>query len=431
MGVRFQLFLTMPQRASQNNGNLTPIGFNSIDGSIDYTSRMDVYLVGGAVRDSLLGLSGSDRDWVVVGATPQMMLDQGYQPVGRDFPVFLHPQTHEEYALARTERKTAPGYRGFVVHAAPDVTLEQDLSRRDLTINAMAQDAQGRLIDPYGGQRDLQARVLRHVTEAFREDPVRILRVARFAARFPDFSVAPDTLTLMREMVQQGEVDALVGERVWQELARGFMAARPTRMIEVLSQCGAWQRLMPQHPPLCEALTLAAQYETSVAVRAACVFASEEATHSTDNAQEPTPLWSLTPLVLPVDIREVIELTRHLRLQWHDVSDWTVEQCLSCLLKSDAMRRPERLQAALDALTYIATAQASIAAQTPTRAVETPEVLASFAPLRAVERLKRQHARLQSVDMSAASAQALAQGLHGPAVGEHIRRVQEAALSGT
>ena len=208
MGVRFQLFLTMPQRASQNNGNLTPIGFNSIDGSIDYTSRMDVYLVGGAVRDSLLGLSGSDRDWVVVGATPQMMLDQGYQPVGRDFPVFLHPQTHEEYALARTERKTAPGYRGFVVHAAPDVTLEQDLSRRDLTINAMAQDAQGRLIDPYGGQRDLQARVLRHVTEAFREDPVRILRVARFAARFPDFSVAPDTLTLMREMVQQGEVDA-------------------------------------------------------------------------------------------------------------------------------------------------------------------------------------------------------------------------------
>ena len=175
------------------------------------------YLVGGAVRDELLGLPSGDRDWVVVGSTPQAMAALGYMPVGKDFPVFLHPQTKEEYALARTERKTAPGYHGFQFHAAPEVTLEQDLARRDLSINAMAQDDQGRLIDPYGGQRDLAARVLRHVSPAFAEDPVRILRLARFAARLHDFSVAPETLDLMRQMVDAGEVDALVAERVWQD----------------------------------------------------------------------------------------------------------------------------------------------------------------------------------------------------------------------
>ncbi len=392
---------------------------------------MDVYLVGGAVRDGLLGLSGSDRDWVVVGATPQGMMDQGYEPVGRDFPVFLHPRTHEEYALARTERKTAPGYRGFVVHAAPDVTLEQDLSRRDLTINAMAQDAQGHLIDPYGGQRDIQARVLRHVTQAFREDPVRILRVARFAARFPDFTVAADTLELMREMVQQGEVDALVGERVWQELARGFMAAQPTRMIDVLTQCGAWQRLLPQHPPLRQALRLAARSELALPVRAACVFASDEDEHASDSVQLTSPPWSLSPLILPTDVREVIELARQLRLQWHDVPNWSVAQCLSCLLKGDAMRRPERLHEALEALSCIATAQASTQHPSPVTDIAGPQALENYPALRAVERLKRQFQRLQSVDTSSASAQALAQGLTGPAVGEHIRRVQEAALSGT
>ena len=183
---------------------------------------MEIYLVGGAVRDALLGLSGSDRDWVVVGATPAQMLAQGFVPVGRDFPVFLHPESREEHALARTERKTGMGYKGFVVHTSPEVTLEQDLARRDLTINAMAQDAQGRLIDPYGGQSDLACKVLRHVTEAFREDPVRILRLARFAARFGDFQVASETLALCQEMVALGEVDALVPERVWQELERGL-----------------------------------------------------------------------------------------------------------------------------------------------------------------------------------------------------------------
>src|SRR5688500_6546777 len=178
---------------------------------------MQTYMVGGAVRDALLGLPVNDHDWVVVGATPEEMVMAGYLPVGRDFPVFLHPQTREEYALARTERKTGRGYHGFAFHAEPGVTLEEDLARRDLTINAMAKDGDGRLIDPFGGQMDLRARVLRHVTEAFREAPVRILRLARFAARFADFGVAPETLELMRGMVDAGEVDALVPERVWQE----------------------------------------------------------------------------------------------------------------------------------------------------------------------------------------------------------------------
>ncbi|MFC0349532.1 multifunctional CCA addition/repair protein [Undibacterium danionis] len=211
---------------------------------------MKTYVVGGAVRDELLGFPVQDRDYVVVGATPQQMLDLGYTPVGKDFPVFLHPKTHEEYALARTERKTAAGYKGFVFHTDANVTLEQDLIRRDLTINAIAQDDQGQLIDPFNGQADLQARVFRHVSSAFEEDPVRILRLARFAARFSQepnaFSVAPETMTLMQKMVAAGEVDALVPERVWQEVSRGLMEAKPSRMFEVLRECGALQRLMPE-----------------------------------------------------------------------------------------------------------------------------------------------------------------------------------------
>jgi tRNA nucleotidyltransferase (CCA-adding enzyme) len=207
---------------------------------------MKTYVVGGAVRDALLGLPVQDHDHVVVGATPEQMIAQGFTPVGKDFPVFLHPKTHEEYALARTERKTAPGYRGFVFHADADVTLEQDLVRRDLTINAMARGDDGEMVDPFGGQRDLQARVFRHVSDAFAEDPVRILRVARFAARLPDFSVAPETNQLMRNMVDAGEVDALVPERVWQELSRGLMEIRPSRMFEVLRECGALARILPE-----------------------------------------------------------------------------------------------------------------------------------------------------------------------------------------
>lgn len=206
---------------------------------------MKIYAVGGAVRDRLLGRAVTDQDYVVVGATPEQMTRLGYRPVGRDFPVFLHPDTHEEYALARTERKTARGYRGFEIHAAPDVTLEQDLARRDLTINAIARDQDGTLIDPYGGEADLRAGVLRHVGPAFVEDPVRILRVARFAARF-GFSIAPETLALMQEMVRNGEVDHLVPERAWQEIARGLMEQHPSRMFAALRACGALARVLPE-----------------------------------------------------------------------------------------------------------------------------------------------------------------------------------------
>ncbi|WP_374212365.1 hypothetical protein [Thiothrix subterranea] len=211
-------------------------------------NKMTIYLVGGAVRDQLLGLPLKDRDWVVTGATPAVMLQQGFKPVGSDFPVFLHPQTSEEYALARTERKTAKGYHGFQFHAATDVTLEQDLARRDLTINAMAQDASGKLIDPYGGQADLQQRLLRHVSAAFSEDPVRILRVARFAARFASlgFQVASDTQHLMQQMVAVGEVDALVPERVWQETLKALSEPTPARFFEVLRDCGALAVLFPE-----------------------------------------------------------------------------------------------------------------------------------------------------------------------------------------
>lgn len=207
---------------------------------------MRIYLVGGAVRDELLGLSVQDRDYVVVGATPAEMLAQGYQPVGSDFPVFLHPKTHEEYALARTERKSGHGYAGFVFHAAPEVRLEDDLARRDLTVNAIAKADDGTLVDPFGGVTDLHARILRHVGPAFAEDPVRILRLARFAARFADFSIAPETLELARQMVREGEVDHLVPERVWQELARGLMEQKPSRMIGVLRACGALEKLLPE-----------------------------------------------------------------------------------------------------------------------------------------------------------------------------------------
>jgi tRNA nucleotidyltransferase (CCA-adding enzyme) len=207
---------------------------------------MKIYVVGGAVRDELLGLPVKDHDHVVVGATPDDMLAKGFRPVGKDFPVFLHPKTQEEYALARTERKTAPGYKGFVFHTSADVTLEDDLVRRDLTINAIARADDGTLTDPHGGQRDIEARIFRHVSDAFAEDPVRILRVARFAARYGEFHVAPETNALMRQMVAQGEVDALVPERVWQELSRGLMEARPSRMLEVLRDCGALARILPE-----------------------------------------------------------------------------------------------------------------------------------------------------------------------------------------
>jgi tRNA nucleotidyltransferase (CCA-adding enzyme) len=207
---------------------------------------MRTYVVGGAVRDTLLGLPVKDRDWVVVGETPESMLARGFRPVGRDFPVFLHPETHEEYALARTERKSGRGHADFVCHAAPDVTLEEDLLRRDLSINAIARDADGTLIDPHGGVRDLEAGIFRHVGPAFAEDPLRILRVARFAARLPEFTLAPETLALMQQMSANGELDHLTPERVWQELARGLMENRPSKMFRVLRDCGALAVILPE-----------------------------------------------------------------------------------------------------------------------------------------------------------------------------------------
>lgn len=207
---------------------------------------MQIYLVGGAVRDELLGLPVKDKDYVVVGSTPEEMEAAGYTPVGKDFPVFLHPKTHDEYALARTERKTAKGYKGFAVHASIDVTLEEDLARRDLTINAIAKADNGQLIDPYHGLADIQSKTLRHVSAAFAEDPVRILRAARLSARFANFTVASETNQLMQDMADAGEVDALVAERVWQELAKGLMEAKPSRMFDVLRACGALKKIMPE-----------------------------------------------------------------------------------------------------------------------------------------------------------------------------------------
>ena len=213
---------------------------------------MQIYRVGGAVRDRLLGIQVYDQDWVVVGATPEQMRAQGFQPVGKDFPVFLHPQTHEEYALARTERKSGRGYQGFAFHAAPDVTLEQDLLRRDLTINAMAEDPDGRLIDPYGGRRDLDARVLRHVSPAFAEDPLRVLRVARFAARFHHlgFTVAAETLALMAQLSAAAELADLSAERVWKELERALGEPSPQRFFDVLARCGGLDHWLPELQPL-------------------------------------------------------------------------------------------------------------------------------------------------------------------------------------
>lgn len=210
------------------------------------SDTLTAYIVGGAVRDALLGIAVKDHDYVVVGSTEAEMVSLGYKPVGKDFPVFLHPQTHDEYALARTERKTGKGYKGFAVHASPDVTLEEDLARRDFTMNAIAKSSDGELVDPYNGQLDIQHKMIRHVGEAFVEDPVRILRAARFSARFADFSIAPETMVLMQQMVADGEADALVSERVWQELSKGLMEKKPSRMFEVLRECGALEKILPE-----------------------------------------------------------------------------------------------------------------------------------------------------------------------------------------
>ena len=305
---------------------------------------MKTYRVGGSVRDELLGLDVQDHDWVVVGADPAEMSRQGFKPVGADFPVFLHPKTHEEYALARTERKTGPGYRGFAFHAAPDVTLEDDLRRRDLTINAMARAEDGTLIDPHGGEHDLRAGILRHVSDAFAEDPVRILRVARFAARF-GFTVATETMALMHRMVTDGEADALVPERVWQELSRGLMEREPSRMIAVLRECGALARALPEIdatfdlPEVPESLAArldrAASRGHALPVRYALLVLDVPADAAESLAQR---------VNAPSDCRTLALTALRDRSLFADAATLDAETTLALLERADAFRRPERLE---------------------------------------------------------------------------------------
>ena len=338
---------------------------------------MKIYIVGGAVRDELLGRTIADRDYVVVGATPQAMLEKGFRPVGKDFPVFLHPGTNEEYALARTERKTGHGYHGFAFHAAPDVTLDDDLARRDLTINAMARAADGTLVDPFHGRRDLEAGILRHVGPAFAEDPVRILRLARFAARFADFSVAPETVELMRGMVASGEVDHLVAERVWQELAKGLMEAAPSRMFEVLRQCGALTRLLPEidalfgvpqradyHPEIDAGVhTLmvvdeSARQGFSLPVRfAALTHDLGKATTPADilprhHGHEARSVRLATALCerlrVPNECRDLALLAARYHGDIHRTAELRPSTLVTLLERTDALRRPERFQRLLE-----------------------------------------------------------------------------------
>lgn len=339
---------------------------------------MQIYIVGGAVRDELLGRPSADHDYVVVGATPEAMLAKGFRPVGKDFPVFLHPKTHEEYALARTERKTGRGYHGFSFHAAPEVTLDEDLARRDLTINAMARAADGNLVDPFGGQQDLQAKILRHVGPAFAEDPVRILRIARFAARFHDFSIAPETQALMCAMVASGEVDHLVAERVWQELAKGLMEAQPSRMFGVLRDCGALARLLPEvdalfgvaqradyHPEIDTGIHTMLVIDQSALRNFALPVRFAALTHDLGKATTPADILprhlgheersvQLTEqlcarLRVPNDCRDLALLTARYHGNIHRAAELRASTIVSLLEKTDALRRPERFQQLLDA----------------------------------------------------------------------------------
>lgn len=345
---------------------------------------MQVYAVGGAIRDSLLGRPSQDRDYVVVGATPAEMEAAGYKPVGKDFPVFLHPRTREEYALARTERKTAAGYKGFDFYCAPDVTLEEDLVRRDLTINAMAREVgpdgalTGPVIDPFGGRRDLEARLFRHVSEAFVEDPVRILRVGRFAARFADFQVAPETALLMRAMVDGGEVDALVAERVWQELARGLMETRPSRMFEVLRACGALARLLPEldrlwgvpqradhHPEVDTGVHVMMVIDTAAAMGAPLPVRFAALAHDLGKGTTPEDVLPrhlgheqrgvelLTAvcqrLRVPNDCRDLALLVAREHGNIHRSDTFGAAALVRLLERCDALRKPERFAQALQA----------------------------------------------------------------------------------
>jgi len=371
------------------------------------------------------------------------MVSLGYQAVGKDFPVFLHPETREEYALARTERKTARGYKGFVVHAAPDVSLEEDLARRDLTINAIAQDPlTGELFDPYGGRQDLTNKVLRHVTEAFREDPVRILRIARFAARFPDFEVAPETLALMRAMVDEGEVDALVSERVWQEVARGLMAQQPSRMLQVLRACGALQRLLPEvdrlygvpqraeyHPEIDTGIHLemvldqSALCNATLEVRFACLChdlgkgttpADILPRHMGHEQRSATLLQSVCERWrVPVECKELADVVAREHGNIHQSFEFGAEAVLRLLVRCDALRRPERFEQALIACECDARGRLDLTEK----------------PYPQRPRLLKLLEAAQSVDSATISAQALREGITGIAIGKRLDAAREAAIA--
>ena len=401
---------------------------------------MRVYLVGGAVRDRLLGLPLRERDWVVVGALPEQLVRAGYQSVGREFPVFLHPQTHEEYALARLERKVAPGYRGFTTQFSPDVTLEDDLRRRDLTINAMAETPDGEIIDPYGGQADLSARLLRHVSEAFVEDPVRVLRVARFAARFAGlgFRVAPETLELMRRMTAAGEVSALVPERVWQETERALGATHPQVFFETLRGCGALSVVFPEidalfgvpqpprwHPEIDTgvhvmlALRQAATLGASGAVRFAVL------THDLGKALTPHERWpshhghedaGVAPLEslcdrlkVPNGHRELALLAARHHTLVHRALELRPATVLTLLESCDAIRRPARF------------AELLLACEADARGRAGKE----HEPYPQAAYLKQARAAAAGVALSEAERQ----GLAGAAIGQELRRRRLAALS--
>ena len=400
---------------------------------------MKIYLVGGAVRDDLLGRTVHERDWVVVGASPQEMSAAGYRAVGRDFPVFLHPQTHEEYALARLERKTGPGYRGFVTEFSSDVTLDQDLARRDLTINAMARSADGTIIDPYGGRADLEHRLLRHVSPAFVEDPVRILRVARFLARYAPlgFRVAPDTLLLMRQMVEAGEADALVPERIWRELERALGEPQPRAAIELLRECGALRVILPEidalfgvpqrpewHPEIDTgehvmlALQVAADRGSNTRVRFAILL------HDLGKALTPRNLWprhhghetlgvpSIEALCqrlhVPQEFRDLAVLASRFHTHVHRGLELRHTTLLDLFEQCDAFRRPERFGDFLEACECDARGRLGHA--------ETPY------PQRA--RVEAALAAARSVTLAAEERANLA----GPAIGERLRRKRLAAI---
>jgi len=375
---------------------------------------MDLFVVGGAVRDRLLGQPVHDRDWVAVGATPEELLALGYKPVGKDFPVFLHPETGEEVALARTERKSGHGYHGFTFHAAPEVTLEQDLARRDLTINAMAERADGTLVDPFGGQRDLHAGVLRHVSPAFAEDPVRLLRLARFASRWPHFTIAPETQGLLAKLVEQGEVDALVAERVWQELERGLMAKRPGRMFEVLRGCGALARLLPE-PRLNDRDLARLDRSALVGVDLAARFALLGWTDGAAVAR------AAERLRVPAEVREVAELFEREESRIAALPGVPRPADAAGLValfeRCDALRRPERFRILLQAFDVAAAdlEEAGEGREGRGRGERAPSLL----PLLEVVR---------QADTTAAAEGAARAGARGPQVGDAVRRARCAAL---